>query len=371
MRPVTVCDGVCRGCIWASSRELHTLSEKTLRKLLEVLEPKMFSEVVLLCPDPLLHPEIERIVTVLRSYGGRISLFMPVNRLRSLRKSLVTEVSEIVLIATDYESLVREREYIKSFLSLGIEDLSIYFALSYGGIDLGEILATVDLCRSYGVRLRIGEIPYSSTYRLGLYDFFKSRGYEVALPYGYMYGYRASVAYIEHYRVVLLEKPVCEECRNLYLDPLGRVYRCPFTEKYVDLNSGVSLDDVMRILYSDSSAKHRVEDYIPLIEISMATPSGKVIPSDILKLLEVIRYTNSFRKACSLLGYNPSTYLEKIRSLEKELGFRLLITQRGGYRRGLTTLTYEATKILERYRAIREQLIEYLAKLCETALLKS
>lgn len=355
VRPVTACDGSCIGCPWKHSFiEENVLPLQLFNRLYRFLADYVFNEAVVLCPNPLLHPRIKYLVHKLRDRSRKIHVFLPVKHIIDLRKNLIEDVDELVVVTSNYIDLVNREEYIKALLSHGIENFSIYLALRNMNTSIANIRSLVEFCRKHGLRLRIGEIPYSFMHFLDLQRFFIERGFEVSLPYGYLYGYRAYTTYIDGYRATILAKPLGEECRKLYLDPVGRLYKCPFLNEYIVLSGdGVPLSDIRKILFSDCPMDNRAGSYIPMINISLVTLDGKVIPKDILELLEVLMYTKSFRAACELLGYKPSTYIEKIHALEKRLGFKLIVTRRGGSRRGATLLTPEALRLLQEYKAIR------------------
>lgn len=361
IRPVASCNGNCIGCPWlSSSNKKNVLPVQLLDKFLKVLKERIFNEVVLLCPNPFLHPKIDCIIARLRKYADKVYAFVPINHVRLLNKKQILDLDELVIVISSYINLFNEYSYIKSLLSHGIETISVYLALRRDSISMENISVTINYCRNYGLRLRIGEIPFSNTYVLNLQKYFQEKGYEVTLPYGYLYGYRASVGYINNYKVTLLDKPLYEECRKIYIDPSGRVYKCPFVKEFIDIEKGITLNELRKTIFSPCPIKRLTGEYIPSIKISLVSTNGVVIPSDILDLLEVIMHTRSFRTACNLLGYSPSTYIEKIRSIEKKLGFKLLTTRKGGYLRGMSMLTPEAKKLLEKYKAVRECISEKL-----------
>ncbi len=356
IRPVITCNGNCIGCPWTSSSiERNILPVQIFNRLYKLIRDYSFDESIILCPNPYLHPKIKYFIHKLRDLSGKVYVLLPIKHVRNLTKDLVNDIDEFVMVTSNYIELFNEEKYIKALLSHGIENFSIYLALKTIDINIENILSSINICRKYGLKLRIGEIPYSYIYVLDLQRFLIERGYEVSLPYGYLYGYRAYTAYIDDYRVTILTKPLREECRKLYLDSIGRLYKCPFLSEYIDLtNDTISIGVIRKIMFSDCPIKYRLQDYIPAINISLVTTDGKIIPKDILELLEVLMHTKSFRTACELLGYKPSTYIEKIHSLEKRIGFKLIVTNRGGHKRGITLLTPEALRLLEKYKVIRE-----------------
>lgn len=359
IRPVVTCNGNCIGCPWISSSiERDILPLHILNKLLNMIRDYCFDESIILCPNPFLHPKITYFIKRLRDVSKKVYVLLPIKHIRNLTKDVVEDIDELVVMISNYIDLINEEKYVKAMLSQGIENFSIYLALKSIDINIENIISSINICRRHCLKLRIGEIPYSYIYVLDLQRFLIERGFEVSLPYGYLYGYRAYTAYIDDYRVIVLSKPLREVCRKLYLDPIGRLYKCPFLSDYIDLNNEVSAEAIRKIMFSHCPFKYKLQDYIPAINISLVTADGKIIPKDILELLEVLMHTKSFRTACELLGYKPSTYTEKIHALEKRIGFKLIVTSRGGHRHGITLLTPEALRLLEKYKAIREYISE-------------
>lgn len=72
-------------------------------------------------------------------------------------------------------------------------------------------------------------------------------------------------------------------------------------------------------------------------------------------LFEQIEATSSLRKATQLCGLSYSKALRMLREMEKELGFPVVITERGGSQRGATRLTDPAKKILQSYKKVERE----------------
>lgn len=362
VRPVTRCDGECLGCPFSGSTgEKSVVPTRSIDVIVRSLSGFLFDEAVILCPNPYHHPRVSYIIDAVNKIAKKISVFTPIIYIPRLIRNDLTYVDELVIVASTPGDLAKNDRYIKSLMSLGIENISIYLALrpTYPSLDI--VHEAIDFCKKYGIRLRLGEPPYASIQLLDLPGILRRRGYEVTLPYGYRYGYRAMTAWINDYMVTVLTKPLDGKCRKLYVDPHGRLHKCPFMDQYIDLlQHEVSLSDVRRIIYSKCPIKCLGEELIPKIEISLMTCKNVEIPKDILDLLELINNTRSFRTACRLLGYNPSTYVEKIHKLEKKLGVKLIDTLKGGKARGSTILTREALRIIEEYRRVREIISEKL-----------
>jgi len=361
VRPVSECDGGCAACPWRSvnGRNIDVLPAPVLEEVLSLVKGLRFDEAVFLCPNPLTHPKLPYLASMVREVARRVYCFIPVSSASLLRKDVLEALDEAVLVTSSLRDFRISEQCVKYLLSQGFDNLSVYVAV---GGRVNEALPIISRCRDYGLRVRVGSLPYT-TYpplvdpRTSL----EGMGFEVGLSYGYLYGYRASVAFVNNYPVVLLTEPEAG-CRKLYIDPYGRVAKCPLHKDFIDANAGVTLDELRRVIYSECAVRGERGELAPKVEISLVTPDGKVIPPDILNLLEVLSHVKSFRAACSLLGYVPSTYIGRVRSLERELGVKLITTRKGGYRRGMTLLTAEGEGIVERYREVRETVAEALSR---------
>jgi len=363
VRPVACCDLTHPRCPYSLGvrRDYDVLPPKVLEDLLSRLGGYVFDEGVITCPNPLLHPKAEAVAAAVRKHVGRLTLMTPVTGLSKLGRGLLEALDELVVVSASAEELAREEGVIKGLMSQGVDRLSIYAAVSREGEVVRSVLEHLRFCRRYGIQLRVGELPYVSKVPLRLRDRLIEEGFEVSIPYGVRYGYVASVAFITDYRVTVLERPESRPCRSLYVDFEGRVRKCPFTSGGLDA-SEAGTEELRRLIYSQCPASPNPLEYVPEVRISLRAGAGVQIPPDVLALLEVIESTNSLRAACRLLGYNPSTYAEKLRSIERRLGVKLVTSRRGGSLKGVTLLTSEGLKILTAYRRVREVVMSALLK---------
>ncbi len=367
VRPVSRCDlnhPLCPFSVGVS-KEYEILHPKALEAVAKGFKGFTFDEAVVVCPNPLLHPRILDIIAALKRVGRKLSLFTPVTGLGKLSRDVLDGVDELVIVSLSIEELRKVEGRIKGLLSLGFENISVYAAVTKEELGILVTSEHVGFCRKYGIPLRVGELPYIIKIPLRLCEAFIEGGYEVSMPYGFMYGYRASVAFMKGYRVTILERPLRRACRTLFIDHYGRVSKCPFTQPTLELGlggEGVASDELRKVLYSECPIKELNLDYVPEVRISLRAGKGVVIPPDILALLEVIESTGSLRAACRLLGYNPSTYVEKLRSIERRLGVKLVSSRRGGPIKGLTTLTDEGLRVVATYRRVREAIATSLIK---------
>lgn len=363
VRPVAGCDLSHPLCPFSTSvsKGLDTLHPKVLQSLLNKLGDYVFDEAVIACPNPLLHPKFEAIASAVHTRARRVSLLTPVTGLSKLTRTALRWVDELVIVSASAEELRREEGRLRALLSQGIDNVSVYATVTRGEATILVTSEHVSFCRKYGVTLRVGELPYVGRVPLRLREALLEEGYEVSMPYGVKYGYVASTAFMNGYRLTVLERPSQRSCRSLYIDYYGRVGKCPFLRPEGDAAT-LSRDALRRIIYSKCPARRNPLNYVPEIKISLRVGDGVVIPPEVLALLEVVESTNSLRAACRLLGYSPSTYLEKLRTIEAKLGFKLIITKRGGSSKGLTLLTEEGLRILEAYRRVREAIMNSLIK---------
>lgn len=356
------CDGNCYGCLWRKSSvsSSFALPVAVVRNVISKLKGFMFNEAVILCPNPLNNPKVFDILQLFREVSEKNHLFIAMNSLGKLRdKKILENIDELVIVTTTPEDFKVNEGNLKIILSHGFTNVSLYVAIGSHSIDMSNVLSLIGMGKEYGLRIRIGEIPYSTTLTLDLKLMFTKKGYSVGFNYGMLYGYMASTAFIGNYPVTILSKPLNGECRKLFINPYGKISKCPLQNYQVD-DENIDSDVLRGLIFSECKIMCKRFELIPKIEISLITPDGKEIPSEILNLLEVISHVNSFRAACSIIGLPLSTYAEKIRKVEKNLGLKLLISKKGGKEKGVTVLTDEARRILEMYREIRDIVSESL-----------
>lgn len=358
VRPVARCDlnhPLCPYSVGAS-KDFEVLHPHVLRGILENLDEFVFDEGVITCPNPLIHPKFTSLASVIRERTRKLSLLTPITGLNKVTREALELVDELVIVSTSADELIREEGRIKGFLSQGMDNLAVYATVTRKEAGTLVTLEHVNFCRKYGISLRVGELPYVSKVPLRLREVFIKEGYEVSIPYGVKYGYAASIAFIGDYKVTILERPIGRVCRTLFIDYYGRVGKCPYAPPEAGAHA-LSKALLRKIIYSNCPASNSPITYVPEVRISLRASNDVVIPPDILALLEVIESTNSLRAACRLLGYNPSTYVEKLRSIERRLGIKLVSCRRGGSSKGLTLLTDEGMKILTTYRRVREAIM--------------
>ena len=364
VRPVSGCRGGCIGCPFGTLySSIEVLSINILDKILGVLGDYRFDETTILCPHPFNHPKIEYVIKRIKLYTRRLYVFAPINTLDDIDKNILEYIDELALITPTKKDFTLNEYYIRSLISNGYDRLAIYIPFTGRETDVENSLSIIKTVKEYGLRVRIGEYLYSTNKYIDPARIFQKRGFETGLSYGYLYGYRASAVFVGKYAVTALSKPRDPICRKIYIDPFGRLWKCPLSREYVNVGEEeITINTIRKIMYSHCPIICSSTELVPRIEISLSTPNGKTISQDILLLLEVISQVKSFTMACKLLGYPPSTYLERIRSLEKELGVKLLITRRGGADRGFTVLSEEGEKILKKYRRYRDIVFEALLK---------
>lgn len=83
------------------------------------------------------------------------------------------------------------------------------------------------------------------------------------------------------------------------------------------------------------------------------------------ELLERIGETSSLRKATEDMGLSYTKALRMLRDMHNELGFDVVISEKGGQARGKTTLTEKGRHVLEMYKAIDEKVFIYAQKLMD------
>lgn len=252
VRPVAHCDLNHPTCPFSHgvSKGFEVLHPRVLNMILRELKGYVFDEAVISCPNPLLHPKITEVVAIVRPVARRVSLFTPITGLSKVTKELLKVVDELVVISSSASELREEEERIKGLLSQGIEDLAVYAAITKEETTLLVASEHVGFCRRYGIPLRIGEMPYVTKVPYRLRDLLIKEGCEVSIPYGFKYGYEASVTFMRDYKVTVLERPSGKVCRTLFIDYYGRVSKCPFTHPILEAKD-VRSDLLRKIIYSE------------------------------------------------------------------------------------------------------------------------
>lgn len=92
---------------------------------------------------------------------------------------------------------------------------------------------------------------------------------------------------------------------------------------------------------------------------------GKVFGPGPYELLKGVRETGSLSKAASSMHMSYSQAYNLIKSLEKRLGFPLIISQSGGKKGGGSALTPEAAELVDKYAAFYKECEEALQNIFE------
>ncbi|MCL1917757.1 MAG: LysR family transcriptional regulator [Peptococcaceae bacterium] len=84
-----------------------------------------------------------------------------------------------------------------------------------------------------------------------------------------------------------------------------------------------------------------------------------------VELLEKIEHYTSIKKATEAMKMSYTKALKMLRSMEKEFGFPLVISEKGGNDRGMTKLTEKGKQVLTTYQEISADISAYAEKLVE------
>ena len=82
-----------------------------------------------------------------------------------------------------------------------------------------------------------------------------------------------------------------------------------------------------------------------------------------MELLEKIETYSSIKKATAAMGMSYTKALRIIRTIEEELGFPVVISEKGGNNHGATNLTEKGKLVLAVYKEIYTDVSEYAEKL--------
>ncbi len=325
-------------------------------RLKELLNNFKFDECILLCPNPLFHPKLDIIIDLIHEICEKTTIFLPISITRNLlnRKSL-EKVDVISLLIPSYDSAKVNIQLVKTLVSQGLEDIEAYVLLD-SNRGSAEVLSTIDLCKRYGLKITVGPMFYDPPRTSKFIEYLEKReDAEIGLRYGKKYLYNAIKVFLKDYPVTVLTSNGIEDCRTLYIDPYGYFSKCPTYGKKVHFQNLTS-DALRKMVFSRCPVDNSVM-LSPRIHISLVAKNGVEIPSDVLELLELVFWLKSFRGACRAMGVPPSTFWEKIKTLEKELGTTLLISVRGGRKRGKTALTEFAQKLLNEYANAKKNIL--------------
>ncbi|MCL1851845.1 MAG: LysR family transcriptional regulator [Peptococcaceae bacterium] len=84
-----------------------------------------------------------------------------------------------------------------------------------------------------------------------------------------------------------------------------------------------------------------------------------------VELLEKIEHYTSIKKATEAMKMSYTKALKMLRSMEREFGFPLVVSEKGGNDRGMTRLTEKGKQVLTTYQEVDAQVSAYAKKLVE------
>jgi molybdate transport system regulatory protein len=99
---------------------------------------------------------------------------------------------------------------------------------------------------------------------------------------------------------------------------------------------------------------------ITRLKIINAIPFFSIGP---MELFEKIETYKSIKKATGAMGMSYTKALRIIRTAEKELGFPLVVSEKGGNNRGATQLTEKGREVLASFKEIYTDVSAYAEKL--------
>jgi len=82
-----------------------------------------------------------------------------------------------------------------------------------------------------------------------------------------------------------------------------------------------------------------------------------------MELLQNIETFSSIRKATDSMGMSYTKALRILRTMEEELGFAVVISEKGGSNHGKTTLTEQGRLVLHTFQGIQADVSQYAEKL--------
>ena len=255
--------------------------------------------------------------------------------------------SELVLVvdeAVSREALTK----LQAAYEQGVESISVYVECTPPTChrvsrSVSQLLAETGL----PAHLRIGP-PLFKPVDTRAFERIASQLGRPGLPYGLLYGYLARRIRLETgVLATLLEPPCPRDCRRIAFDAEG-AYKCPLSPAKPRPYHSLTLDAIEAIASSSCGRGAAATEADIRVKLSILY-NGVEVPEDVLKVLLAVKMTKSFRAACTMLGYNPSHMIVKIRRLETRMGVRLLEGHRGGRGGGYTELTRVGDQIVKKY----------------------
>lgn len=355
------CQYSCPLCPFKHSTEA-SLSPQSLQSLMEKIES--VDNLVVSCSSWLKRRDTDLILEKLRDKARRISLLLPMGEVGGMcepGKILSQDLASDILLIASQDSAVPVEDLRKT-LSRTDAALGVWFIsqLSYSSYRaFKEIFPKV---KDLGLRLLIGETPYSYSSSLDPIVFvLRVGGESVGLPFGTRYGYKLARAYIEGYPATLLIRPL-QLSGTLYVSPGGEVAKHPRSEAKVRIEE-ISMDSLRRIIYMPEKMPGEDFFFEPEVQVVLRERvKGVEIDQKTIQLLEAIQAFNSLKAACRSTGLPYSSCVERIATVEKKLGRKLVVTSRGGRLKGRSFLSELGLQILENYRKIIFKISEEVAK---------
>jgi len=86
-----------------------------------------------------------------------------------------------------------------------------------------------------------------------------------------------------------------------------------------------------------------------------------------MRLLKAINETGTLNNAMKEIGFNYRKSWSKLKDIESLLGFKIIVTHRGGAEKGNTVLTEKGKKLVEAFDRFHERYEGILKTACETA----
>jgi len=348
VRAVGKCYLSCPHCNWSEGVYETYLKGSSLELLLDILIGEGYRpEVYFSCPDPLLHSSLPFLISAPIERGLRSNVFVPA-RTRSDRKAWesLLNASRIFVFSSSMRDFKSSKELLKFLISNG-SDLKLMFLRS-SKEDLNPIL---EFAKDMGLEMWVAPPLFKAPRIEDPSDRSLEIGRRVAKFMGI---YDVRIAFKGDFPFKIIEGPRCEiGCKLLYLDPEGRVGRCPFNAP--DQSNPPPLEAV-RIL-DEGCERGGVRGVRLVPSIKLITEEGEEIYERDLELLSLIGELGSLSQAARAIGVTPSSIFKRIRRMESILGFNLITSSRGGYLRGGVRLTPECEELVEKYKELKVSII--------------